>query len=80
MPRTRDLARIDYSKLNAKGFDSDSFEMDVLNLSDPNSDLFDQSEARYEHVKDQDYLVYSIPITTRPNKMFNNIWRQLFIF
>jgi hypothetical protein len=38
MPRTRDLARIDYSKLNAKGFDSDSFEMDVLNLSDPNSD------------------------------------------
>jgi hypothetical protein len=34
MPRTRDLARIDYSKLNAKGFDSDSFEMDVLNSQD----------------------------------------------
>ena len=44
MPRTRDLARIDYSKLNVKGFDSDSFEMDVLNLSDPNSDLFDNEE------------------------------------
>ena len=38
------MPRIDYSKLNAKGFDSDSFEMDVLNLSDPNSDLFDNEE------------------------------------
>jgi hypothetical protein len=38
------MPRIDYSKLNAKGFDSDSFEMDVLNLFDPNSDLFDNEE------------------------------------
>jgi hypothetical protein len=42
--------------------------------------LWYQSEARYGHVKVQDNLVYSIPITIRPNKMFNIIWRQLFIF
>ena len=39
-----------------------------------------QSEARYGHVKVQDNLVYSIPITIQPNKMYNIIWHQLFIF
>ena len=58
MPRTRDLARIDYSKLNAKGFDSDSFEMDVLNLSDPNSDLFDNEE--YNIQKEIEQLSLSV--------------------
>ena len=58
MPRNRDLARIDYSKLNAKGFDSDSFEMDVLNLSDPNSDLFDNEE--YNIQKEIEQLSLSV--------------------
>ena len=58
MPRTRDLARIDYSKLNVKGFDSDSFEMDVLNLSDPNSDLFDNEE--YNIQKEIEQLSLSV--------------------
>ena len=58
MPRTRDLARIDYSKLNAKGFDSDSFEMDVLNLSDPTSDLFDNEE--YNIQKEIEQLSLSV--------------------
>ena len=56
--RTRDLARIDYSKLNVKGFDSDSFEMDVLNLSDPNSDLFDNEE--YNIQKEIEQLSLSV--------------------
>jgi hypothetical protein len=42
--------------------------------------LWYQSEAHYGHVKVQDNLVYLIPITIRPNKMFNIIWHQLFIF
>jgi hypothetical protein len=58
MPRTRDLARIDYSKLNAKGFDSDSFVMDVLNLSDPNCDLFDNEE--YNIQKEIEQLSLSV--------------------
>jgi hypothetical protein len=49
---------IDYSKLNAKGFDSDSFEMDVLNLSDPNSDLFENEE--YNIQKEIEQLSLSV--------------------
>jgi hypothetical protein len=50
--------KIYYSKLNAKGFDSDSFEMDVLNLSDPNSDLFDNKE--YNIQKEIEQLSLSV--------------------
>jgi hypothetical protein len=46
------------SKLNAKGFDSDSFEMDELNLSDPNSDLFDNEE--YNIQKEIEQLSLSV--------------------
>jgi hypothetical protein len=52
------MPRIDYSKLNAKGFDSDSFEMDVLNLFDPNSDLFDNEE--YNIQKEIEQLSLSV--------------------
>jgi hypothetical protein len=50
-----------------------------MKLLDLEKTLWYQSEARYGHVKVQDNLVYSIPITI-PNKMFIIIWRQLFIF
>ena len=45
-----------------------------MKLLDLEKTLWYQSEARYGHVKVQDNLVYSIPITIRPNKMFNITW------
>ena len=40
-------------KWNAKCFDSDSFGLDLLNLSDPNSDLFDDEEYNIQKVIEQ---------------------------
>jgi hypothetical protein len=68
---------IDYSKLNAKGFDSDSFEMDVLNLSDPNSDLFDNEEYIIQKEIEQLSLsvskraAESLPCRVCKNKIIN---------
>jgi hypothetical protein len=56
------------------------FDTQKLTIAIDENRLTEIREARYGHVKVQDNLVYSIPITTRPNKMFNIIWRQLFIF
>lgn len=76
MPRTRDLARIDYSKLNAKGFDSDSFEMDVLNLSDPNSDLFDNEEYNIQKEIEQLSLSVSKKAAERDHELWELYLQQ----
>jgi hypothetical protein len=76
MPRTRDLARIDYSKLNANGFDSDSFEMDVLNLSDQNSDLFENEEYNIQKEIEQLSLSVSKKAAERDHELWELYLQQ----